>query len=198
MGDRGARCWELEELRYENTTPPSSDGLARKPKSLRTPSGKKPGGQPGHRGQQVRLVQTPDAVVVHRPERCAGCQQPLPDDACRWIERRQVHELPLVRLNVTEHHLLHVRCPSCGATIAAAAPAGVSAPRQYGPRLRAVATYLVQQQFVPYARTRDLLADLFGAALSVGTLVNLVREGAAPRRRAGDQGSATRCARLAP
>ena len=176
---------EVQELRgqrakdsHNSSKPPSSDGLARKTKSLRKPSGKKPGGQPGHRGQQVRLVDTPDAVVVHCPERCVVCQQALPDDAPRWIERRQVHEVPPVRLRVTEHQLLHVRCPTCGATTEAEAPAGVSAPRQYGPRLRAVATYLVQQQFVPYARTRDLLADLFGGALSVGTLVNLVRQGA--------------------
>ena len=60
-------------------------------------------------------------------------------------------------------------------------------PRQYGPRLRAVATYLVQQQFLPYARTRELLADLFGAALSVGTLVNLVRQGAARLQPVADQ-----------
>lgn len=176
---------EVEQLRgqlakdsHNSSKPPSSDGLARKTKSLRKPSGKRPGGQPGHHGQQVRLVETPDAVVVHRPARCGDCQQMLPDDAPTWIERRQVHELPPVRLQVTEHQIAHVRCPACGATAAAQAPAGVSAPRQYGPRLRAVATYLVQQQFVPYARTRDLLADLFGAALSVGTLVNLVRQGA--------------------
>jgi len=91
--------------------------------------------------------------------------------------RRQVHELPPIRLQVTEHQLAHVRCPACGASTAAAAPAQVSAPRQYGPRLRAVATYLVEQQFVPYARVRDLLQDVFGAVLSVGTLVNLVRLG---------------------
>lgn len=163
---------EVQKLRgqiakdsHNSSKPPSSDGLARKPKSLRKPSGKKPGGQPGHRGQQVRLVETPDAVVVHCPQRCAACQQPLPEEAAGWIERRQVHELPS-------------SCPSCGATTTAEAPAGASAPRQYGPRLRAVATYLVQQQFVPYARTRELLSDLFSAALSVGTLVNLVRQGA--------------------
>lgn len=177
---------EVQELRgqlakdsHNSSKPPSSDGLARKTRSLRKPSGKKPGGQIGHPGQQVRLVETPAVVVAHRPQQCAGCQQALPEDALAWIERRQVHELPPVRLVVTEHQLLHVRCPACGATTEAEAPAGISAPRQYGPRLRAVATYLVQQQFVPYARTRDLLADLFGAALSVGTLVNLVRQGAA-------------------
>jgi transposase len=150
----------------------------RKTKSLRKKTGRKPGGQVGHRGHQVRLVATPDEVVVHRPATCGICQQALPEEAASWIERRQVHELPLVRVHVTEHQIDHARCPSCGMTTAAEAPAGVLAPRQYGPRLRAVATYLVQQQFVPYARTRDLLADLFGVSVSVGTLVNLVRQGA--------------------
>ncbi|HEV2459642.1 MAG TPA: IS66 family transposase [Ktedonobacterales bacterium] len=163
---------------HNSSKPPASDGLARKTKSLRRKSGKKPGGQLGHRGHQVRLAQTPDTVVAHRPERCGTCQQALPEDAPSWVERRQVHELPPVRLHVTEHRLLHVRCPSCGATTAGQGPAEVRAPRHYGPRLRAVATYLVQQQFVPYARVRDLLAEVFGATLSVGTLVNLVRQGA--------------------
>jgi transposase len=162
---------------HNSSKPPSSDGLARKTKSLRKKSGKKPGGQPGHAGHRVSLVAHPDEVVVHGPARCAGCEQKLPADALRWTERRQVQELPPVRLTVTEHQILHVRCPRCGVTTAAQAPATVTAPRQYGPRLRAVAAYLVQQQFVPYARVRDLLADVFGAALSVGTLVNVVRVG---------------------
>jgi transposase len=168
----------LAKDRHNSSQPPSSDGLARKTKSLRQKSGKKPGGQPGHRGHQVRLVATPDVVVVHRPARCSGCQQLLLEDAPRWIERRQVQELPPIRLQVTEHLLEHVRCPVCGVTTEAEAPVGVSAPRQYGPRVRAVATYLVQQQFVPSARTQERLADLFGTSLSVGTLVNLVRQGA--------------------
>ncbi|HEX6122137.1 MAG TPA: IS66 family transposase [Ktedonobacterales bacterium] len=163
---------------HNSSKPPSSDGMRRKPKSLREKTGKKRGGQPGHPGHRVSLVATPDAVETHRPRQCASCQQALPSDAPSWFERRQVHELPPVRLHVTEHRILHVRCLACGATSAAQAPAGVSAPQQYGPRLRAVATYLVEQQFVPYARVREFLADVFGAALSVGTLVNLVRLGA--------------------
>jgi transposase len=88
-------------------------------------------------------------------------------------------ELPPLRLQISEHRLVHVRCPACGATTAAQAPAGVRAPQQYGPRLRALCAYFVQQQFVPYARVREVVADVFGAAVSVGTLVNLVRHGAA-------------------
>jgi transposase len=186
---------QLDKDSHNSSKPPSSDGLARKPKSLRQKSGRKPGGQPGHPGHRVLLAKTPDEVVVHRPMRCCACQQALPDDAPGWSERRQVQDLPPVRLRVTEHRLLHVRCPGCGATTAAEAPAGVSAPRQYGPRVRAVATYLIQQGFVPYARTRDLLADVFGVALAEGTLVNLVRQGAARLQGvAGEIKAALHCA----
>jgi transposase len=164
---------------HNSSKPPSSDGLKRKPKSLREKSGKKRGAQPGHAGHRVSLVAMPDVVEIHRPVQCGACQRALPADAPHWVKRRQVQEVPPLRLQITEHRLLHVRCPSCGATTAAEAPARVSAPQQYGPRLRALATYLVQQQFVPYARVREVFADLFGAALSVGTLVNLVRLGAA-------------------
>jgi transposase len=163
---------------HNSSRPPSSDGLRRKPKSLREKSGKQRGGQPGHRGHHVSLVATPDVVEMHRPSQCEACQRDLPTDAPSWIERRQVSELPPLRLQVTEHQIVHVRCPVCGATTAAEAPSGMKAPQQYGPRLRAVATYLVQQQFVPYARVRELLAEVFGAAVSVGTLVTLVRHGA--------------------
>ncbi|HEX9107357.1 MAG TPA: IS66 family transposase [Longimicrobiales bacterium] len=169
---------QLAQDSRNSSKPPSSDGFARKTKSLRQKSGKKPGGQPGHRGHHVRLVETPDTVVEHRPARCGGCQQELPEDAPHWIERRQVHELPPVRLTVTEHQIVHRRCLACGVTTEGEVPSGVAAPRQYGPRLRAVATYLIQQQFVPYARTQELFADLFGVRLSQGTLVNLVRQGA--------------------
>ncbi len=177
-----ARVQELEgrlaKDSHNSSKPPSSDGLRRKPKSLRERSGKKRGGQPGHPGHRVSLVATLDQVETHRPVQCGACQQELPSDAPSWVERRQVQELPPVRLQVTEHRILHVRCPSCGATTEAEAPSGVTAPQQYGPRLRALCAYLVQQQFVPYARVRELVADVFGAALSVGTLVNLVRQGA--------------------
>jgi transposase len=177
-----ARVQELEarlaQDSHNSSRPPSSDGLRRKPKSQREKSGKKRGGQQGHRGHQVALVAAPDLVAIHRPSQCSACQHELSRDAPSWVERRQVREVPALRLHVSEHRILHVRCPACGATTAAEAPAGVRAPQQYGPRLRALCAYFVQQQFVPYARVREVVADVFGAAVSVGTLVNLVRHGA--------------------
>jgi transposase len=128
---------------HNSSKPPSSDGLRRTPKGLREKSGKNRGGQQGHPGHRVSLVATPDMVETHRPSQCSVCQRDLPSDAPSWVERRQVSELPPLRLQVSEHRIPHVRCPECGATTAAEAPAGVRAPQQYRPRLRAVASYLV-------------------------------------------------------
>ncbi len=165
-------------MRNENTTPPSSDGLRRKTKSLRKPSGKKSGGQLGHRGQTLHLVASPDAVVVPRPVECASCGTALDDGQVVAQERRQVHELPPVRLVVTEHQGLHVRCPSCGQVSAGTFPADVPSRVQYGPHLRALAVYLVETQFVPFGRTQQLLSDLLGVRLARGTVVGWVQQAA--------------------
>ncbi|HKB47387.1 MAG TPA: DUF6444 domain-containing protein, partial [Ktedonobacterales bacterium] len=180
-----ARVQELEgrlaKDRHTSSKPPASAGLGRKTKRLREQSGKQRGAQPGHPGHRVSVVATPDRLETHRPVPGGTCQRELPADAPSWVARRQVHELPPVRLTVTEHQILHVRCPACRATTEAEAPPGSTAPRHYGPRLRARCASRVQQQFVPSARVRERLADVLGAALSVGTLGHRGREGAARR-----------------
>ncbi len=170
---------------HNSGKPPSSDGLKRqlpRTRSLRRKTGKKPGGQLGHPGETLHLVAAPDAVLEYRPAVCAACQAPLPAGAggveVVARERRQIPDLPPIRLCVTEHQALSVRCPACQQVTAGAFPAEAPSRVQYGPRLRALAVYLVAQQFVPYARTRDLLADLTGAQLSVGTLVEWVQQSA--------------------
>src|SRR5258708_16336809 len=76
-----ARVLELEARlakdRHNRSKPPSSDGRKRKTKRLRQRSGKPPGGQLGHRGETLRLVAVPDAVVEHRPATCAHGQRAL-------------------------------------------------------------------------------------------------------------------------
>jgi transposase len=177
-----ARVQELEAQRakdsHNSSKPPSSDGLRRKTKSLRKPSGKKAGGQLGHRGQTLHLVATPDVVVEHRPAVCAQCQTALEDAPVVLRERRQVSELPPVRLVVTEHRALHVRCAECGQVSVGAFPTAAPSRAQYGPRLRALAVYLVQEQLVPLGRVQQVLADLFGIHLARGTLVAWVQQAA--------------------
>lgn len=170
---------QLAKDSHNSSKPPASDGLARKTKSLRRRSGKKAGGQLGHRGETLHLAATPDTVLEHRPTVCAGCQASLEDAEVVGRERRQVCELPQLRLVVHEHRALHVRCPSCHSITAGGFPPEASSRAQYGPRLRAFAVYLGEQQLVPYGRVQELLADLLGARLSLGTLVAWVQQGAA-------------------
>ena len=164
---------------HNSSKPPSSDGLGRKTRSLRKKSGKKPGGQLGHRGETLHLVRAPDVVVQHRPAMCSSCQAPLSEAAVVVLrERRQVQDLPVVRLQITEHQALHVRCPACAHVSVGVFPVETPSRAQYGPRLRALAVYLLEQQLLPYARTRQLLSDLFGAHVSLGTLVRWVGQAA--------------------
>jgi transposase len=169
----------LAKDRHNSSKPPSSDPLGRKrPRSQRRRSGKKPGGQVGHQGETLHLVTTPDEVVEHRPAVCAGCQTPL-DETARVVlyERRQVRDLPPVRLLVREQRALHVRCPRCEQVSVGPFPPEASSRAQYGPRLRALAVYLLEQQLLPYARVRELFADFLAAPVSVGTLTRWVQQG---------------------
>jgi len=125
---------------HNSGKPPSSDGLGRKSRSQRKKSGKKPGGQLGHRGETLRLAATPDVVMEQRPTVCVSCQTPLAvDTSVVGRERRQVVDIPPVRLRRTEYQSLHVRCPACQRVSAGAFPAEVASRAQYGPRLRAFA-----------------------------------------------------------
>jgi transposase len=178
-----AKVTDLERRLARNSRnssrPPSSDGLAKPPapKSLRRSSGRKPGGQPGHEGRRLEQVERPDEVLRYVPSRCEGCGGDLSDGALESEETRQVFDLPPVRLAVCEHRAQRRHC-ACGHVTSAGFPAGVSAPTQYGPRMRALGIYLIAAQHLPYKRAAGLLADWLGAPLSPGTLTAFVRDGA--------------------
>src|SRR6266851_1295817 len=134
------------------------------------------GGQLGHAGHTLKMVETPDEVVRQRPVVCQHCQQPLDEVAGRVKERRQVHELPEVRLRVCEHQVEEVPCPACGQQNVGTFPAEVAAPVQYGPNVQALAVYLHQRQLVPMARTCEVLDEVCSCHLSQGTLLRWVQE----------------------
>ncbi len=164
----------LSKNSHNSHLPPSSDRFVRQPKSLRTKSGKKPGGQEGHPGKTLMWNETPDEVIVHPVTCCEHCQSDLQAVIPVQIERRQVVDVPAPRLLVQEHQAERKQCPDCHQITAAPFPAGVDAPIQYGMRLGATAVYLVQQQLLPWARACEVLSDLVGAEISEGTLASLI------------------------
>jgi transposase len=182
--ENGALRSEVQGLRarlakdsHNSSKPPSSDGPAapkRVPKSLRRVSGRRPGGQPGHPGHSLTLVDRPDEVVVHRPAACAGCGHGLASAPVLRTERRQVIDLPVMRVQVVEHQAETRGCPGCGQATTAAFPADVRAPVQYGPGVATLAVYLHQEHLLPVERTGRVLGEVFGCPIGGGTLERMV------------------------
>ena len=165
--------------------PPSSDGPAKPPapkrtRSQRGRSGKRPGGQPGHKGATLRQTDSPHRIETHRPPSCGECAAPLSAaDTQGEPVRRQVFDLPQPQpLEGTEHQAYACRCRSCGSLTRAAFPEGVNAPTQYGPRIAAIAVYLQNGHFLPEERLAEIFRDLFGVVVCAATLAGMTRQAA--------------------
>lgn len=172
----------LAQDSHNSSKPPSTDGFIRSPKkrSLRKASGKQSGGQTGHSGQSLSLTDSPDQLIVHAATSCHNCQLPLTlseVEVTNVVERRQVWDLPRTKLEVTEHQKLLTHCPACGEANLGSFPTTVTSPVQYGPQVRAMAVYLLNYQLLPYARTCEVLNELFDCRLSQGTLAQILADG---------------------
>ena len=177
----GTRLHELEgrvaKDSHNSSKPPSTDGYAKKTRSLRKSSGKKPGGQEGHAGSTRHFVEIPDEIIMVRPEKCAHCQASLQELPAEGYERRQRVDLPEIKAQVTEYQALDVRCPGCQHVTRGTFPDEVRASIQFGPMIKGIALYLLYGQLLPYARTAELLSDVCGCHLSPGTLEAFVAAG---------------------
>jgi transposase len=165
----------LERVQQDSRTssrPPSSDPPERQ-RRRRQPSGRRPGGQPGHQGQTRTLVpvEDVDVVIPLKPEECTRCQQPLMGDDPQ-PQRHQVFEIPAIKPAVTEYQRHQLVCPVCGEATRAAWPAGVPTG-MYGPRVQATVALCTGAYRLSKRTTQQLLHDFFGVALSLGTLSTL-------------------------
>jgi len=158
-----------------SSKPPSSDGLNKpSPKSLRVPSGKKSGGQPGHPGSHLDIEAQPDEIIAHAPLACSGC--PNYDiclgKACVGETRTVVDAV--VAVNVAAHQSLVFDCPLHGGQRKGEFPDDVKAPVQYGENLQALVVAMNTIGAVSLSRTQEILSGVFGIPLSTGTVVNMV------------------------
>jgi transposase len=167
----------LEQLHQDSRTssrPPSSDPpTSLRQRRRRLPSGRRPGGHPGHRGETrtVMPVAEVEKVITLKPASCARCQQPLDGDDPQ-PQRHQVFEIPPRRPLVTEYQRHRLVCPACGDVTQAAWPVGVPIG-MYGPRAQAVAALCPGAYRLAKRTTQRVLDDLCALPMSLGTMSHL-------------------------
>jgi transposase len=165
---------QVQQNSRNSSRPPSSDPPQALGKtSRREPSGRRPGGQPGHAGHTRALVpvEQVDTVVPVKPERCHHCQHPLQGEDAQ-PQRHQVTEILPIKPVVTEYQLHALVCPVCGEATRAELPPGVPTGG-FGPRLQATAALCTGAYHLSKRTTQDLLHDLLGVAVGLGTIAHL-------------------------
>lgn len=161
---------KLNKNSKNSSKPPSTDNH-KKTKNSRTKTGRPSGGQEGHEGKTLLKVENPDKVIDIRPKSC-DCGFNLSDVEGK-TETRQVFDIPVVAISVTEWRIREVVCPICNKVHKSEFPVTISQPVQYGESLQALMVYLSNYQLVPLARTTEIIKNLTGQNISQGTIVNV-------------------------
>ena len=155
--------------------PPSQDqNRPRKNQSLRGPTDRKAGGQPGHEGATLECRSTVDEIIKHSPEQCSSCGNNLGNHPQQLVSSRQLIDIPTIVLNCIEHQVYKKQC-SCGHTTISNFPKHVANPVQYGPNVESLVGYLYARQYLPYARTKEFLNDVMGLPISTGGINNILQ-----------------------
>ncbi len=174
----------LEErlARYENpknsrnsSIPPSHD-FKRPPrtKSLREPSKKKRGGQPGHEGTTLEMTEKPDQIIPHTPQYCTCCGRDISQIHAELVECRQEVVLPVIQPIFIEHQAFQRTC-TCGNTVIADFPEGVTPGISYGNNVGSLAAYMSVRHFFPFRRMAEFFRYFLNLPISEGALVNTIK-----------------------
>jgi transposase len=171
-------------LRLQNSVtsskPPSSDGLAgeqRQRGRKKSKSRRKPGGQPGHRGhwRGQAPAERVNEVIDLLPARCRHCDCRLTGGSRKVStqgepRRHQVTELPPIQAHITEYRCQSAVCPDCGRATPAELPQEVQG--HFGPELTALIAYLTVVCRMPRRVVQELLGQVLGIPLSLGSIQN--------------------------
>lgn len=179
--EKEKRIQELERRLATNSAnsskPPSSDSPYKKPKpqSLRPKAQNKSGGQFGHKGHTLQQVENPNNTIIHPVHNCSNCGLSLHMNAPDKMIKRQVFEVPPINYEVTEHQV-EVKTCACGHTNTASFPDQVTAPVQYGSRVKALCVYFLNQQLIPEDRVQQIFTDVLNLNISTASLIKFNNE----------------------
>ena len=172
---------QIEELTHKKNSnnsskPPSEERLEKPaPKSLRGKTGKKQGGQPGHKGTGMKLDRDPDHIEEHVPDRCRNCYQ-FGQCKMKCCDTRYEYEVQ-VETKLIAHKVMGCTCPLSGEKLQGVFPAGITGTKQYGAGVFALVNTLLTVGYVSVDRTKQILSCL-RIPISTGAIQNMLDKAA--------------------
>lgn len=163
----------LEKDSTNSHKPPSSDGLKKKRQyTPRGSSGKKPGGQKGHKGK-TRTKVPPEQVsefVPHKPEKCENCNAQFSEkNPTQAVERRQVWDIPPIEPFIVEHVFYQTEC-QCGHKTRLDVPNWIYSG--IGERLQANIAYYTSEAQMTRRILKNVINDIYNTPIGLGTIQN--------------------------
>lgn len=158
-----------------SVAPSNDQNRVKKNQSLRGKSDKKVGGQNGHKGSTLRMVENPDIIITHQPDFCNSCGNNLLKTQAVFISKRQIIDIPPIKPEYTEHQIYKKVC-TCGFCNVSEFPKAVIYPISYGANIQATIAYLHTRQYLPYNRMSEFFKDFCNLPISQGTICNLVEK----------------------
>ena len=161
----------------DTSSTPSSQDYGRSNKfNSRQSSGRKSGGQPGHKGSTLKMSEKPDEIVEHIPRYCKYCGEEFNSETIfRLYEKKQEIVIPPIKPKTIEHQSFGCTCGKCGAQTISDLPPHLKANVQYGKNIQSLVTYLSVYQYLPSNRIKNFLKDIMGLSLSEGTIYNIIK-----------------------
>lgn len=159
--------YETPKNSNNSSIPPSKDENRPKRKSLREKSSLKPGGQKGRKGNTLKMVDNPDITKNHTPNYCHCCGESLENIPAKYKGKRQVFDIPEIKIEVTEHRIYTKQC-GCGHITEASYPGEVSSPVSYGGNVESLIGYFHTRQYIPFKRIKEIFSDIFNTPISEG------------------------------
>lgn len=167
--------YETPKNSNNSSIPPSKDENRPKRKSLRTKTGRKPGGQKGREGNTLKMVEMADATEDHWPQYCNCCENDLSSFPYQYAGSRQVFDIPEIRLKVTEHKVYKKVC-TCGCETKSDYPPQANAPVSYGNNIEGLIGYFHTRQYLPFKRMQEMFNTVFNIPISEGGIHYLLNK----------------------
>lgn len=168
--------YETPKNSSNSSVPPSKDENRPKRKSLREKSGRKPGGQKGREGNTLKMIEEPDSTEKHIPEYCSCCGRDVSSIPPEFVGKRQVFDIPVIKVHVKEHQVFKIRCNSCGHETEGSFPSNVKSPVSYGTNIESLIGYLHTRQYIPFKRMQEFFNDVLHVPISEGGIHYLLNK----------------------